>query len=316
MIVLDAGDEFQGSLFFTTYSGQAEAEFMNRIGFDAMVFGNHEFDLGNEPLARFIETVDFPVISGSVDVSGDNQLAGLAVDHVILDIGGEKVGDHRRDDRGHRRDLLARAESRLPRHRRLSRRDRRRARGAGRQQDHCPHPCRARADLALAAEVPGIDLIVGGHSHTLFSNSAEGAPIPIRRWSPARTASKSRSSRPAPIRNISAISSSPSTTTASVTAAVGDTILLDKAIEPDAGVLARIGELRAPIEELKEKFVSTVAADIDGSRETCRAMECPMGNLVADAILDRVKGQGVTIACRMAAACAPRSLAVTSPWAT
>jgi 5'-nucleotidase len=42
--------------------------------------------------------------------------------------------------------------------------------------------------------------------------------------------------------------------------------------------------------------VAEVAADIDGSRETCRTMECPMGNLVADAMLDRVKGQGVTIA--------------------
>ena len=51
LLVLNAGDVFQGSLFFTTGQGQAEAEMMNRIGIDAMVYGNHEFDLGPEPLA-------------------------------------------------------------------------------------------------------------------------------------------------------------------------------------------------------------------------------------------------------------------------
>ena len=91
MLVLEAGDVFQGSLFFTAYSGQAEAEMLNRIGLDAMVYGNHEFDLGPEPLAKFIETADFPVISGSVDVSADNLLAPLAEDHLVLDVGGEKV---------------------------------------------------------------------------------------------------------------------------------------------------------------------------------------------------------------------------------
>ena len=91
VIVIDAGDEFQGSLFFTTYAGQTEAEMMNRIGFDAMVFGNHEFDLGPEPLAKFIETAEFPVIAGSVDVSGDDMLAGLAEEQVVLELGGEKV---------------------------------------------------------------------------------------------------------------------------------------------------------------------------------------------------------------------------------
>ena len=60
-------------------------------------------------------------------------------------------------------------------------------------------------------------------------------------------------------------------------------------------MLARIKELGAPIEELKNKEVSETTAPIDGSRDNCRARECEMGNLVADAILDRVKDQGVTI---------------------
>ena len=91
MLVLEAGDVFQGSLFFTTYSGQAEAEMMNLVGLDAMIYGNHEFDLGSEPLAKFIETATFPVLSGSVDTAADPLLAPLARDHLLLDLGGERV---------------------------------------------------------------------------------------------------------------------------------------------------------------------------------------------------------------------------------
>ena len=60
VLVLEAGDVFQGSLFFTTYSGQAEAEMMNKIGLDAMVYGNHEFDLGSEPLGEVHRDRDLP----------------------------------------------------------------------------------------------------------------------------------------------------------------------------------------------------------------------------------------------------------------
>ena len=55
VVVLDAGDPFQGSLFYTTYKGAAEAEFMEKIGYDAMAVGNHEFDDGPPKLAEFID---------------------------------------------------------------------------------------------------------------------------------------------------------------------------------------------------------------------------------------------------------------------
>ena len=44
VLLLNAGDNFQGSLFYTTYKGAAEAEFLNLMKFDAMTVGNHEFD--------------------------------------------------------------------------------------------------------------------------------------------------------------------------------------------------------------------------------------------------------------------------------
>src|SRR5690606_39950646 len=73
-------------------------------------------------------------------------------------------------------------------------------------------------------------------------------------------------------------------------------ILIDSSIKPEEAVLARIKELAGPIDELKNKIVAESAEPIDGSREVCRAAECAMGNLVTDAILDRTKDQGMTIA--------------------
>ncbi len=92
VIVLDAGDQFQGSLMYTTYKGAVEAEFMEAIGFDAMALGNHEFDDGPEGLGSFLDKVTFPVISGNLDVSQSNVLAGRVGNHVVLEVGGEKIG--------------------------------------------------------------------------------------------------------------------------------------------------------------------------------------------------------------------------------
>ena len=296
VLVLNAGDVFQGSLFFTAYTGQAEAEMLNRIGFDAMVYGNHEFDLGPEPLAKFIETAEFPVISGNVDVSADNLLAPLGVDHLVLDIGGERVAilgattpdtveiaspgptvsfrDPAEYLTGKVGDLQA----------------------AGVEKIIVLSHLGVVDDERLIAAVPGIDAVVGGHSHTLFSNVDDdaGFKYPLMASGPDGVS--------VPIVQAGAYSKYLGHLVLTfdddgkVTEATGDTILLDASVTPDADTLARIKELAGPIEELKARNVAEIGAGIDGSRETCRAGECQMGNLVTDAMLDRVKGQGVTIA--------------------
>src|SRR5690606_31079898 len=53
VLLLNGGDNFQGSLFYATYKGAAEAEFLNLMKFDAMTVGNHEFDDGEPALKTF-----------------------------------------------------------------------------------------------------------------------------------------------------------------------------------------------------------------------------------------------------------------------
>jgi 5'-nucleotidase len=72
-LLLNIGDEFQGTMFFSFYGGEKIAETLNQIGFDAMTLGNHEFDRGDDHLGEFLENLTFPIVS-----------ANIVSDHAVL----------------------------------------------------------------------------------------------------------------------------------------------------------------------------------------------------------------------------------------
>ncbi|WP_407866029.1 5'-nucleotidase C-terminal domain-containing protein [Phyllobacterium phragmitis] len=296
VLVVDAGDQFQGSLFYTTYKGADTAEFMNGIGFDAMALGNHEFDDGPEGLASFLDKVKFPVISGNVAADAKSPIAGKYKPYIVKEIGGQKIGIvsvlatdtqetsspgpdvHFEDEIAYLKGAVADLQKQ----------------GVNKiiAVTHVGYP----RDKQIAAAVEGIDVIVGGHSHTLLSNTdpkAEG-PYPTLVRNPA--------GKDVPIVTAYAYSkylgdlAVTFDDAGNVVSATGDPILLDSTVQPDAAFAARVAELAKPLEELKNKVVASTETAIDGSREACRVRECPMGNLVADAMLDRAKDQGMTIA--------------------
>ncbi|NBN78648.1 multifunctional 2',3'-cyclic-nucleotide 2'-phosphodiesterase/5'-nucleotidase/3'-nucleotidase [Microvirga tunisiensis] len=296
VIVLDAGDQFQGSLFYTTYKGKDTAEFMNMIGYDAMAVGNHEFDDGPQGLADFIGQVRFPVISGNTDVTGEPLLNGKLPGAVVLEVGGEKIavvatlaedtGETSSPGKGVRfiasEDYLKGAVDAFEL--------------AGITKIIALTHVGLPRDMEIAARVAGIDAIVGGHSHTLLSNTNDKAAGPYP------TLVKNPAGQDVPIVQAYAYSKYLGEIeltfddAGTLVSAKGEPILLDKSVEPDAAVAARVAELAKPLEELRAKVIGSAAAAIDGSRDTCRSTECQMGNLITDAMLDRVKGQGVQIA--------------------
>jgi 5'-nucleotidase len=296
VIVLDAGDQFQGSLFYTSYKGAAEAEFMEKIGFDAMAVGNHEFDDGPEGLAAFLDKVTFPVLSGNTDVSQNNLLAGRVQNHVVLEVGGEKIGivsalatdTAETSSPGpsvvfqNEIDSLSADVAALE------------AEGVSKILA-LTHVGLAK-DTEIAAAVPGLDAVVGGHSHTLMSakdpRRAAAYPLWVNGQDDAMVPVVQAYAYGKYIGHLILTFDD----AGKLIFAEGDTILLDASVAPDPEIAARVAEMGAPIEELKNRVVAETTAAIDGSRETCRTAECPMGNLIADAMLDRVKDQGVTIA--------------------
>lgn len=65
-LLLNAGDEFQGTLFFSYYGGEKIADTINDLKFDVMTLGNHEWDNGDEELGKFLKNLTFPVVSCNV----------------------------------------------------------------------------------------------------------------------------------------------------------------------------------------------------------------------------------------------------------
>ncbi len=66
-----AGDCFQGTLYFSLFKGQANAEMLNALAIDAMAIGNHELDMGNAPVAEFLTRINFPLLAGNWDISNE-----------------------------------------------------------------------------------------------------------------------------------------------------------------------------------------------------------------------------------------------------
>jgi 5'-nucleotidase / UDP-sugar diphosphatase len=62
-VTVHGGDAVTGTLYYSTFRGVADAAFMNQIGFDAMVIGNHEFDDGDSGLADFAKVLNNPILS-------------------------------------------------------------------------------------------------------------------------------------------------------------------------------------------------------------------------------------------------------------
>ncbi len=295
-LLLDAGDEFQGTLFFTQYKGEATQEFMNWLGYDAMTVGNHEFDAGPATLARFVQGVDFPVLGANVDATNDPDLAGLLRPYAVLDVNGTQVGVI-----GVVTDLTGILSSAGPN---VTFTDPVAAvqQYAAELEDQGVNIIIVLSHLGyvpdqnLAAQVEGVDIIVGGHSHTFLSNTSDKAkgPYPTvvesARGEPVLIVQDGSYGRYLGFLKVTFSADGVAQTWE------GEPILLDANVEQDPEVLARVEELAQPLNELRQQVIGETAVDLDGSRESCRFAECTMGNLVTDAILWATQAQGVQIA--------------------
>lgn len=74
MLFLHAGDCFQGTLYFSLFKGRANADLLNTLKIDAMALGNHELDMGNEPVAQFCQRTNFPLLAGNWDLSNESEI--------------------------------------------------------------------------------------------------------------------------------------------------------------------------------------------------------------------------------------------------
>ncbi|WP_294188008.1 bifunctional UDP-sugar hydrolase/5'-nucleotidase [uncultured Sphingobacterium sp.] len=91
LLLLDAGDMFQGTPYFNLFGGKLELDLMTKLGYDAGTFGNHEFDNGLDGLVKYLDHAKFPFLTANYDFKG-TVLEGKTRDYTIFHKGGIKIG--------------------------------------------------------------------------------------------------------------------------------------------------------------------------------------------------------------------------------
>lgn len=91
LLLVDAGDFSQGTPYFNFYHGRVEIDALNRMGYDAVTLGNHEFDYGLDTLAMILQQANFPIVCANHDVKG-TPLERVVKPYTIVHKGGLKVG--------------------------------------------------------------------------------------------------------------------------------------------------------------------------------------------------------------------------------
>ena len=91
LLLFDSGDFSQGSPYYTLFKGDVEVGLMNEMGIDAGTLGNHEFDYGMDNLARLAKMARFPILCSNYDFTG-TPLAGIIKPYTIIKRNGIRIG--------------------------------------------------------------------------------------------------------------------------------------------------------------------------------------------------------------------------------
>ncbi|CAG9856082.1 unnamed protein product [Phyllotreta striolata] len=91
-ILLNAGDSFQGTLWYTIGRWNVTQQFINKLPIDAETIGNHEFDHGIQGLVPYIKALKHPVVASNIDDSLEPDFQGIYNKSVVIERNGRKIG--------------------------------------------------------------------------------------------------------------------------------------------------------------------------------------------------------------------------------
>lgn len=322
-LLLHAGDVFSGTLYFTEHKGQADLALMNLMGIDAMVFGNHEFDLGStenghKSLSEFVKKANFPFLGTNVDFSGDPYMKSLETkvwntptpadgkiyNSIIKEVDGEKIGIFglvTEDTKNIASPMSVTFSNYIQRAREAVANFE--AKGVNKiiALTHIGYNSTPAVgnDLILAAQVDGIDIIVGGHSHTSLNT-----PVVVDKDATGEA------KEPTVIVQAGQYVEHLGTLTVEfdengvVVENEGELLLLNpssedqnaRRFEDDPTALSVLEPFKAKVDELNNQEIgATAMKDLlnprleQGDPISVRANETELGNLVTDAMLAKAK---------------------------
>lgn len=176
VLLLDAGDVFQGTPWFDVYGGEVDLRLMSEMKYDAMAVGNHEFDNGLQAFADVASKAEFPILAANYGTRNTplnnvvrrfftREMAGIKIGFFGLGIGLDGVVDPKLYGAVRSRDPEIWANGMVR---------------SLREFHNCDFviclshlgynydDTRRMDDVTIASKVTGIDLIIGGHTHTFL----------------------------------------------------------------------------------------------------------------------------------------------------
>lgn len=297
-ILVDAGDVFSGTLYFNKYLGQADLAFMNLANYDAMTFGNHEFDKNGETsdvLSQFIGNAEFPFVSSNVNFSADDTLSQMFINEIgrsgnggtiypalIKEVDGEQVGiiGLTTEDTANIaspgkvvfENAFAKAEETV----------------AMLQKENVNKiivlsHLGYEEDLKLAKAVKGIDIIVGGHSHTQLDQAVVDHSDPNAPTLIVQTGEKGLFLGQLEVKfNNEGVLTGWKDQLISIDAKKDGSYVI--AEDPEAKQILDT-EYKPGIQELTNEVVGNAEVVLNGVRNDVRTKETNLGNLIADGML-------------------------------
>ncbi|XP_068199107.1 5'-nucleotidase [Antennarius striatus] len=293
VLLLDAGDQFQGTVWFNYYRGAEAAHFMNRLRYDAMALGNHEFDNGvGGLLDPFLAQIQCHVLSANIRTDPTlNATFGSAYSpYKVLHVGGEKVGvvgytsleTTALSDPGPHVFFEDEVASLQPYVDRLQEEGVTKIIALG----HSGFS----TDQQIARKVRGVDVVVGGHTNTfLYTGPPPSSEVPA---GPYPFLVQSDDGREVPVVQAYAFGkylgllNVTFDDNGNVLESRGNPILLDSSVPQDPEILAEVQRWKENLANYSSQVVGRTNVFLNGTNAECRFRECNLGNLICDAMVN------------------------------
>lgn len=295
IIALDAGDQFQGTLFYSVNKWPMLAELDQHMPYDAMTLGNHEFDEGCLELTRFLAALSFPVLAANLKpAKGCPMLKGNYAPYTLLTVRGQKVAVV-----GIANNEVVSLAAACPRTffedtAACLQRTVKDLEAQGVKHVIALTHIGLSEDRKLARSVDGVDIIVGGHSHSYLGPDSEEGPYPIIERSP--------SGQPVLV-----------VTAKRAAQYLGElNVIFDAQGVPlrwnggarelaapetrDAETSALVQKYAASLDEFRNHKVGSHHLSLPDGIDACREDDCLGGSLIADAMLEYARPFGGQVA--------------------
>ncbi|XP_033229665.1 uncharacterized protein LOC117181210 [Belonocnema kinseyi] len=293
-IFLNAGDHYQGTLWYNLFKWNVTALFMNKLPHDVMTIGNHEFDDGIAGLVPFLQRMKAPVVVSNIDVTNEPTMKGLYQNSTIIERDGKKIGvigvilsttniianTEQLVFYDEVKSVNAEAEK---------------LKSEGVEIIIVLSHCGLDVDRIMAEKCPNIDIIVGGHSHTfLYSGNPPFSDVPEDDY-PIHVKQEDLS-RTVLIVQAAAFTRYIGNLTVwfdprgEILDWEGDPILLDHSIEEDSEMLKALEPWKEEADKLGKAQIGTTKVYLQGL-DICRKGACNLANVLTDAMVDYYVGQ-------------------------